>query len=98
MGGVGGKLALSREGKLQARQHGIEGAGQPTDLVVGTTQSDPSTEICRADLLRHARDPVNRGEQAVGQEPAAATGQEHDRGDHEQQHPPQGAQRVLDIF
>ena len=68
MGGVAGEAALALEGVVDARQHGVEGARQPAQLVVGQVEVEPRAQIVGADARGEIGD---GGDRRPGRGPAS---------------------------
>jgi hypothetical protein len=59
MGGVGCELPLTSESVLQPRDHFVEGAGQPPDLVIGKSEIKALAEVLGRNPPRQAGQPVD---------------------------------------
>ena len=95
VGGVGGEAALAAEGVVEPLDHVVEGVRQPPQLVVGAAQADAALEVRRADVARHARDPVDRRQRAARDHPADQQRRDEEEADRRERVVLQPLERVL---
>ena len=67
--GVGDETALPLGGVLEPSEHGVHGARQSADLVLGAGFGDATVEVLRADLLHLASHRLDRAQSAARHHP-----------------------------
>ncbi len=76
MGNVVGDLAQPEHQPLDARQHGVEAAGEPVELVACPTARDTARQVAGHDGAAGARHGIDAAQDvAAEQQPAAETQQ-----------------------
>ena len=96
MRGVGHERALGVEGRLEARQHGVEGVGQLAQLVIGALHGDALVERAGRRALSGHRDLLQRTQHAAGDQPAEPHRYRRGHGQGRERHPGQAVQELGD--
>ena len=93
--GVGDEAALRGEGEVEPREHGVEGVGEPLQLVVRAAELDPPRELPRLDLARHVGDVRDRREHPARDHPSHRQARDEERAERAEREVAQVAQGAL---
>ena len=95
MRGVGDEATLGGEGDVEPGEHGVEGVGQPLQLVVRPAELDPPRELPRLDLARDIGDVRDRREHPARDHPPDRETRDEEGAERAEREVAQVAQRAL---